>query len=175
MDSRSIYNLFSNFGRSRMLLFCKIMEPSPNDVILDVGGYPQTWYGSGITAKEVQCLNIRPIDHTSDPTSSPKISARVGDGCNLACPDKFYEIVFSNSVIEHVGNSNDQARFAKELDRVGKKLWVQTPAKEFFIEPHFIAPFVHWFPKPLMKKLVRWISVRTFLDKTSLAVRYHGR
>jgi hypothetical protein len=58
--------------------------------------------------------------------------------------DQEYDIAFSNSVIEHVGDWERQAAFASEIRRVGKNLWIQTPAKECPIEPHYLAP-----PDPL--------------------------
>ena len=66
----------------------------------------------------------------------------VGDGCALKFPDKSYDIAFSNSVIEHVGSWERQQAFAKDIRRVGKAIWVQTPARECLIEPHYLAPFL---------------------------------
>jgi hypothetical protein len=83
--------------------------------------------------------------------------------------DKKYDVVFSNSVIEHVGSWSDQTDFAREVRRVGKKLWVQTPARECPFEPHYLAPFMHWLPKQLQKKLIRWCSVYGLLQHPSPA------
>ena len=63
--------------------------------------------------------------------------------------------MFSNSVIEHVGTFARQKSFANESRRVGKALWIQTPARSFFIEPHFLTPFIHFFPQPVQSRLVR--------------------
>jgi hypothetical protein len=38
---------------------------------------------------------------------------------------------------------------------VGRKLWVQTPARGFFIEPHLLAPFIHWLPIRWQRRLIR--------------------
>ena len=53
---------------------------------------------------------------------------------------------YSNSVIEHLHEFDQQKRFADEVRRVGRKLWVQTPARGFFVEPHLITPFIHYLP-----------------------------
>jgi hypothetical protein len=64
-------------------------------------------------------------------------------------------VVFSNSVIEHLGQHDSQVSFASEIRRVGKAYWVQTPDPRFFIEPHYLSPFVHWLPIDLRRKVAR--------------------
>ena len=78
-----------------------------------------------------------------------------------------YDIVFSNSVIEHVGEWQDQQAFAREVRRVGGKLWVQTPARECPFEPHYLAPFIHWLPKHWQKRLIRWCTVYGWIQRPS--------
>lgn len=51
--------------------------------------------------------------------------------------------------------------------RVGKTLWIQTPSKRFFIEPHYLAPFIHYLPKAIQKKLIRHFTVWGVLAKPS--------
>jgi len=83
----------------------------------------------------------------------------------LDFPNHSYDILFSNSVIEHVGSHENQKAFACEARRVGKKLWIQTPAYECPIEPHYLAPFIHWLPKKWQKKLIRKFTIRGILDR----------
>jgi hypothetical protein len=45
-----------------------------------------------------------------------------------------------------VGTREDQQRFAKEVLRVGKRYWIQTPNRGFPIEPHFNFPFFGALP-----------------------------
>lgn len=66
-------------------------------------------------------------------------------------------MVFSNSVIEHVGNEGKQQKFAEEVMRVGNSYWVQTPNKYFPIEPHVMFPFFQFLPMAARKKIaVKW-------------------
>ena len=76
-----------------------------------------------------------------------------------------YDVVFSNSVIEHVGDWTDQQAFSHEVRRVGGRLWIQTPARICPIEPHYIAPFIHWFPKDLQRKLIPWCSLYGLIQR----------
>ncbi len=69
--------------------------------------------------------------------------------------DQSYDIVYSNSVIEHVGGFEKQKRFASEIKRVGKSFWVQTPNRFFPVEPHLMFPFSQFMP-PAME---RWIAM----------------
>lgn len=91
-----------------------------------------------------------------------------GDARNLQFAEGSYDIVFSNSVIEHVGNLGDQEAFAREARRVGRKLWIQTPARECPVEPHYLALFVHWFPAGWHVPLARWTGVRGMTGAASL-------
>lgn len=60
--------------------------------------------------------------------------------------DKEFDVVFSNSVIEHVGGWGNQQKMAKEIQRVGKHYFVQTPNYYFPIEPHFLLPIFQFLP-----------------------------
>ena len=58
----------------------------------------------------------------------------------------FSRRVFSNSLIEHLATYENQAKLAKESQRIGKHYFIQTPAYIFPLEPHFLFPFFHWLP-----------------------------
>lgn len=73
--------------------------------------------------------------------------------------DKQFDIVFSNSVIEHVGSFEDQLKMADEIRRVGEKYFVQTPNYFFPIEPHFLFPFFQFLPVKLRIFLVSHFSI----------------
>jgi hypothetical protein len=62
-------------------------------------------------------------------------------------------------VIEHVGEIEQQEEFARELSRVGKRLWIQTPAWECPVEPHYLGLFFHWLPRRWHILFARWFSV----------------
>ena len=75
-----------------------------------------------------------------------------GDGRALPFRDEAFDVVFSNSVIEHVGDAASQRRFAREVARVGRAYWVQTPNRWFPVEQHLLTPLVHWLPKSWQRR-----------------------
>ena len=135
--------IFKYFRKRRFHVFQQRIRPVATDRILDVGGYQATWAGHEQCAQEISILNIHEVNQTP---SSASIHFVTGDGCSLSYADRSFDIVFSNSVIEHVGDWERQKAFALEVRRVGSRLWIQTPAREFWIEPHLLTPFIHWLP-----------------------------
>lgn len=125
--------------------------------VLDVGGTAHFWSRAAATLRhpcEVTLLNLsaEPI-----PPGHPICVASVaGDGRNMRdLQDGSFNVVFSNSVIEHVGTIGDQTAMANEVRRVGQSYFVQTPNRYFPIEPHFLCPFWQFFPT----------SIRAFLHR----------
>jgi SAM-dependent methyltransferase len=87
--------------------------------------------------------------------SHPNFTSIVGDGRDLRqFQDGQFDVVFSNSVIEHVGQFREQQRMAREIVRVGKVYFVQTPNRYFPIEPHFLLPLFQFFPLRLKVFLI---------------------
>jgi Methyltransferase domain len=163
MDVFTIFRWISpHFRRRRMKAFIDQLKPGKNDRILDVGGYPEFWTGSGIRSF-VTILNV----HLTTSASNEKISTVVGDATDLQYEDNAFDIVFSNSVLEHLGTLERQQRLANECARVGKRLWIQTPARSFPIEPHFLTPFIHYLPKSWRKKMLRNCTVWGWLVRPS--------
>jgi hypothetical protein len=72
------------------------------------------------------------------------------------------EVAFSNSVIEHLGSFEQQVEFAAELQRVGKRFFLQTPNKWFPIEPHYLFPMFQFFPVSVQRWLHTHFDIGTF-------------
>lgn len=151
--------LHDYFRIKRLKKFAESYPDLANLSVLDVGGTPYMWdrlnKHFGLVPKQVTLLNSNPVHLSSDNNSYQTV---VGDARKLPFVDGQFDLVFSNSVIEHVGNSMDKSEFAKECQRVGKEIYIQTPNRWFPIEPHIVALFIHWLPRSLYKK-VHFISV----------------
>ena len=76
----------------------------------------------------------------------PEIAYVQGDACALPFDDDAFDVVFSNAVIEHVGDTERQRLFVTEALRVGRRVFVTTPNRLFPIEVHTRLPLVHWLP-----------------------------
>jgi len=160
MGTHAIYQIiFKVWRERRQKLFFNLLKPVQGGCILDVGGFPWFWQEAHFSGVRINCLNMDKKAVQGWKNQGENISMLEGDGCDLPFPDKSYSVVFSNSVIEHVGDLPRQQKFAKEVRRVGQRLWVQTPAYECFIEPHFLSPFFHWLPVHLRIHIGRWATL----------------
>lgn len=169
MNIQTVYGLFTRRfrpARARDIANRFPLLADPSARILDVGGDVYPWNELNPAAR-VTILNISP------PRSIPnnnQFEFVVGTGTDLQYPDGSFDLVFSNSVIEHVGDLLAQEQFAREALRVGKRVYCQTPNKWFPIEPHFIAIFIHWLPFPIARKLVRFGTIWGWVNKPSQEV-----
>lgn len=124
-------------------------------MILDVGGRADYWNNVGFeNIAAIRLLNSSASEFDRK-ASCNLFSAELGDARSLSTyADKSVDLVHSNSVIEHVGAWQDMCAMADEALRVGVSGWIQTPAWEFPIEPHFRLPFLHWFAQPLRRAML---------------------
>jgi hypothetical protein len=155
------YHLLARiWRRKRFARFERWITPKDHEKLLDLGGYPMNWFGKGRVIGEVHVVNLGLAEFANPPDGSPVIRAINGDARCLDMEDDQYDIVFSNSVIEHVGSLEDQQAFAREASRLGTRVWIQTPAFECPLEPHFLGAFIHWFPRNWHAPMARFLSVR---------------
>ncbi len=168
--------LIRPFRKRRMEAFRQFVDGDARGSVLDVGGTLFNWQLVDYHGRVV-LLNL---DLPKSVQAPDNFEFVLGDGTALKYADREFDVVYSNSVIEHVGSFENQRCFASEARRVGRRIWVQTPAKSFFFEPHYLTPFVHYLPKQWQKRLLRNFSVwgwmvrprqayiEDFVDQTTL-------
>ncbi|MDR2463610.1 MAG: methyltransferase domain-containing protein, partial [Verrucomicrobiales bacterium] len=155
----TIYRIiFKIWRKKRFELLVKLLRPKLTDKLLDIGGYPNEWTQYPRIVGKIDTLNVHEVAWDTAKAPEYEINMLVGDGCRLLFADKSYDIAFSNSVIEHVGSWDRQQAFAAEIRRVGRAVWLQTPAFECPIEPHFMALGVHWLPMRMRKFVTFWLT-----------------
>jgi len=165
-QARLLRAAFQYFRSDRMRLFEETFEITPQTRILDVGGSPLIWEFCRVRPR-LTILNF-PSALNRGPMRDDLVAA---DGRLLPFKDKVFDIVFSNSVIEHVGPRGDQQHFADEIRRVGRSYWVQTPNRFFPVELHLMLPFVHFLPKPIQQAIVTRFTLWQHMVEPSEAER----
>ncbi len=145
-----------------MSLFVELLKRLPRPIsILDVGGLASFWRAVGLIGDDsisILILNVYETDQDSE-----NIRFTLGDGRAMTqFTDAQFDVVFSNSVIEHVGGIEDQRKMAAEMQRVGKRYFLQTPNRYFPIEPHFLFPFFQFLPFSVKVALIRRFNLGWF-------------
>jgi Methyltransferase domain len=149
-----LHNLFRHFRSRRMRLFERTLHISSRTSVLDVGGSPLIWEFAAVQPR-LTILNLP----SAIERSSRSIQLVAGDARLLPFNDAAFDVVFSNSVIEHIGAQSDQCRFAQEVARVGRQYWIQTPNRHFPIELHMMLPLIHYLPKSWQRRIVNRFTV----------------
>ena len=151
------YSLNQKFREKRFLFFFSLLNKIDTDQpinILDIGGTEIYWQRMNFTDKKN--IRITLLNLENEPVKSMNITSIKGNACNLSLfKDKHFDIVFSNSVVEHLFTLENQKKMAEEAMRVGKNYYIQTPNYYFPIEPHWLFPFFQFLP----------VKVRVFLTK----------
>jgi hypothetical protein len=134
--------------------FKDLLKPNAASKVLDVGVSPDENslvdtnffikkypYKRNLTAASVE--DCRSLFRKKYPQTK---FVQIKPGKKLPFKDKSFDIVVSWATIEHVGTRDAQKFFLDEISRVGKKIFVTTPNKNFFYELHSGLFFIHWLP-----------------------------
>jgi hypothetical protein len=115
----------------------------PETTIVDIG-----CAGLGLVGQAPD-LNITGVDLLDRP-EYPGPFVRADATRRLPFEDNTFDLAYANSVIEHL-DPDARGGFAREVKRVARGWWVQTPAMSFPIEPHSLLPAAHWLPLGLRR------------------------
>lgn len=150
-DSRNANSLAVKMRARRFALFQHLLARLPRPVtILDIGGTEEFWKMMGYDGREDIFLTLLNLEQA--PVTLLNVRSVAGDARHIQMEDKCVDVVFSNSVIEHVGNFQAQREMAHEALRIGRRYFIQTPNRNFPLEPHFLFPFFQFLP----------VSIRVF-------------
>lgn len=114
--------------------------------ILDIGGTVEYWQALEPAWKD-RSLDITIVNLDVQSSDTGVFHIRAGNACALEYPDNAFDVVHSNSVIEHVGHWAEMSRMAQEVRRLAPHYYLQTPNFWFPVEPHYRSLFFHWFPE----------------------------
>lgn len=158
--SRSVSSLnafaqrVSHWNRTRKwALFLREVAPDTETRVLDVG-YQDVQYQRADNFLEehyewpaqITALGVEEPTHFSQ--RYPEVRVITYDGrSSWPFGDASFDVVWSNAVLEHVGDRDAQLHFLREARRVGKRVFLTTPNRGFPIEVHSRLPFIHWLPK----------------------------
>jgi hypothetical protein len=173
-DATRSSSLSHRFRSNRFRLFRSLMDAVQRPArMLDVGGTAGFWRRMGFHDEDVDIvlLNTEPAD------ADGRFTFVQGDARDMTCfANDEFDVVFSNSVIEHVGDFDDQRSMADEVRRVGRRWFVQTPNRYFPVEPHFLVPGFQFLPIEARARLLTrfdlgWIPRTQDLDAARERVR----
>lgn len=170
--------LRERFHSARAELFLELLEPRPGSKLLDLGGGDGSFARRLCERVELE-VTVAEVDdgHREEIEAQGFRFVRIpDDGGRLPFDDHEFDLVLSNSVIEHVTLPKDrcrvtervdqyewqreartaQMRFAAEVQRVGRGYFVQTPHKHFPIDQHVHLPLVQYLSHNSACRLVAW-------------------
>lgn len=178
-----LFDYFSAISRKRKIeLFFELMKPTETDKILDVGGEADEssllknayqLIDIFLHKQNISVANMSTVHIEAIVKKYPEVDGRVGDACNLPWPDDYFDIVYSNAVIEHVGDYERQKKMASEIMRVGRKWFVTTPNRWYPFEFHMRLPLVTWLPGNLYLSAGRIISYNHVRKKYMSGIRHN--
>ena len=175
--------------KKRARIFLENFSPSPQTRILDIGSEDGTNIALVLKTSPVRPENvyIADIDEQMVLKGREKFGFSpivIPESGRLPYEDGFFDIVYCPSVIEHVTVPKSQVwsvksgavfketalkrqqEFAREICRLRRKYFVQTPYKWFPIESHTWLPFVGYLPRRVLIPILR-ISNRIWVKKTT--------
>jgi SAM-dependent methyltransferase len=143
----------NRFRKQRFIIFQELLLEE-NDLILDLG------YGYGAfedqMAEKKFPNKIIALDLViRDVYRHKNVIAFIrADAGYMPFAEDSIDLIFCNSLIEHVGDWSTQFQVFQEITRVSRKFYLQTPNKHFPIELHHLVPFFQYLPRSLQN----WIG-----------------
>jgi hypothetical protein len=152
-------SLGAGFRERRWALALERFPELADMSVIDLGGTVQAWERAPVLPAHVTVLNLTEPGESTNSAIVPVM----GDACDaasvLAAAGKRtqFDLVFSNSVLEHVGGHASRSRFAESARHLAPRHWIQTPYRYFPIEPHWLFPGMQFLPLFVRSRIAaRW-------------------
>ncbi|NHC14413.1 class I SAM-dependent methyltransferase [Motilibacter deserti] len=159
-------------ARSRRAALVRDLFPDLADMdVIDLGGRTSTWAAAPVRPRSVLVINL---EQQPELPEEDWLRVEHGDACELPTQvrGRAFDVVFSNSVLEHVGGHDRRQRFAESVHTLAPRHWVQTPYRYFPVEPHWLFPGMQFLPLAARSRIARhWPLVHTRPDDDRGAVR----
>jgi hypothetical protein len=174
-DQRNGASWAARLRKRRFAFFRELLARLPRPVsICDVGGTTEFW--RGVSLPDEDDVSVTVVNLEQQPSAGGRIRTLVGDARALPFAARSFDVVYSNSVIEHVGTFADQRRMAQEVRLVAPRYFVQTPSYFFPIEPHFLVPGFQFLPLDvraalLMRRRLGWVAKAESMERAREEVR----
>ncbi len=148
-----VHNENSISERMRRRRWAQVLENVPDLAelrVLDLGGTGVWWGNAPVRPREITAINLFDADQVHP--SVEMIAGDVLDADRLVGGREF-DLVFSNSLIEHLGGHRPRRRFAELVSALAPRHIVQTPYRYFPIEPHWMFPGFQFLPVTARSRL----------------------
>ena len=145
-DHASPTSLAARMRGRRWDLFLRRFPDVAGMRVLDLGGTAGAWAAAKAHPRHVTLLNMA----DQPPAGEGWITQVRGDACDPP-PEvtrQRFDLVYSNSTIEHLGGHARRAAFAEVVHAAAEHHWVQTPNRYFPVEPHWLFPGFQFLPVP---------------------------
>ena len=140
--------------------------------VLDLGGTVETWRRSPVKPAKVTIINLFEPGESTEATVIPLTgdACAAGEVLTAAEVDLDFDLIFSNSLIEHVGGHAKRLELAREVRHLAPRHWIQTPYRYFPLEPHWIFPGMQFLPATIRTQIAaHWPLAHTRPDNIASA------
>ena len=142
--------------------------------IADIGGTEYYWQICKDFIAQAP-VEIHLFNLEAKPTTNGKFISHQGNACDLSrFDDNAFDLVHSNSVIEHVGGWSEASQMAREVRRLAPAYYVQTPNFWFPFEPHFRFPFFQYLPEQVRYRMLMNFNLGFGGRRTSVDAAMQG-
>ncbi len=177
--SKIVWSFSAQARKKRAQLFRNYFRINKNTKILDLGSEDGTNIFNVLQNTDYSSENVFIADINKNVVETGKSlygfnAVLIDENEKLPFTDKFFDIVYCSSVIEHTTvvksdvwnwkNGREfkatawkrQEVFAEEIVRLGKQYFVQTPCKTFPIESHTWLPLVGYLPREIFLPILKF-------------------